>query len=848
MLKNVKLRTKLFFSFGIALLLLGGGIGIYYVTLESAVSGYNGLINQEIELSSLALKIESEMLQCRRREKDFLIRKDLKYFDQFEETAQRLLSHAQSMRKIAGASGYDDISDDAAAISDLTKEYTKNFRAVVSSWRTKGLDENSGLRGKFRDAVHGIMDVVAEHDIGDLYIAFLKMRLNEERFIDKPDDDIRKQFMESLNRYKVLLRNSPCEEISKQTQNSAIDIYEKAVIGYDRESIVISNRDQTSLKLMQTAAEDIENAIHSVFVPNTERMSLAVRRHEKDYIIRGYEKYIAKTHAAIDALLHAFKTADISSVHVEDMEKRVQEYKTAFDEFVDETDQIEKNTESMRQTVHQVEPLVAKIAKTMTDSAEQKISEITGKADKQASFAVIMALIAVFITIIFAFAITRAISRPIQKAVDVSNALAKGNLSVNIVVDGRDETGMLLSAMKHMVEKINEIVSDINALSDEAVNGNLAYRADPGRHEGDFRKIIEGINNTLDAIVDPLNTAAENLDLISKGNIPPEIEREFKGDFNEIKNNLNKMIRNLARFVANAQGAAYQVAAGSRQLSTVSEKMSQGSSEQAAAAEEASSSMEQMAANIRQNADNATETEKIAIKSAKDAGEGGAAVAKTVEAMKQIAQKISIVEEIARQTDLLALNAAIEAARAGEHGKGFAVVASEVRRLAERSRTAAGEISKLSVSSVDIAEQAGEMLDRIVPDIQKTAELVQEISAAGNEQNVGASQINEAIQQLDQVIQQNATASEEMASTAEELMSQAEQLRSTVDYFTLDDSINEKHEYRQRTVFHRSEREKKEAKQKEKQVEPSGPKTSESVRGKNIELDDHVVEDDFEQY
>jgi methyl-accepting chemotaxis protein len=197
--------------------------------------------------------------------------------------------------------------------------------------------------------------------------------------------------------------------------------------------------------------------------------------------------------------------------------------------------------------------------------------------------------------------------------------------------------------------------------------------------------------------------------------------------------------------------------------------------------------MEEMASNIKQNADNAMQTEKISVKSAQDAKEGGKAVSETVSAMKEIAGKISIIEEIARQTNLLALNAAIEAARAGEHGKGFAVVASEVRKLAERSQVAAGEISQLSSSSVQVAEKAGEMLGKIVPDIQKTSELVQEITAASKEAETGADQINKAIQQLDQVIQQNAAASEEIASTSEELSSQAEQLQSTIAFFKTGD-------------------------------------------------------------
>jgi len=230
------------------------------------------------------------------------------------------------------------------------------------------------------------------------------------------------------------------------------------------------------------------------------------------------------------------------------------------------------------------------------------------------------------------------------------------------------------------------------------------------------------------------------------------------------------------------------VASGSRELSASSEEMSQGASEQAASAEEVSSSMEQMSANVRQNADNAMQTEKIALKSAEDALESGNSVAKTVAAMRDIVDKISVIEDIARQTDLLALNAAIEAARAGDQGRGFAVVASEVRRLAERSQIAAGEISRLSASSVDIAEKAGEMLARLVPDIQKTAGLVQEIAASSGEQDRSAVQINQAIQQLDQVIQQNSSVSEEMASTSEELSGQADMLQDTIEFFRVGDT------------------------------------------------------------
>jgi len=284
-------------------------------------------------------------------------------------------------------------------------------------------------------------------------------------------------------------------------------------------------------------------------------------------------------------------------------------------------------------------------------------------------------------------------------------------------------------------------------------------------------------------IANPLAHVVQVLEALAEGDLSQRLEANSGDEIGQMERSLSTVSENLKRTIAEIRGIAAEVSTASQSISSTSVEMSRGATAQAAAAEEASASMEQMASNIKQNADNAQQTDKIANQSAMDAKESGRSVLEAVAAIKEIASKISIIEEIARQTNLLALNAAIEAARAGEHGKGFAVVAAEVRKLAERSQRAAGEINHLSIGTLTVSEKSGQMLEKLVPDIQRTAELVQEISAASREQDAGGEQINKALQQLEKVIQQNASAAEEMAATTEELASQSEQLVNALAFF-----------------------------------------------------------------
>jgi methyl-accepting chemotaxis protein len=346
--------------------------------------------------------------------------------------------------------------------------------------------------------------------------------------------------------------------------------------------------------------------------------------------------------------------------------------------------------------------------------------------------ALIVALAAIGVVVL----VTNAIKRNLSAAIGLANAVAEGDLSATATVTSADEVRDLVDALNLMTENLRGTAH----VAETIASGDLTVKHKPLSDK------------------DTLGIALE------------------------------QMVERLRDVIGDAIAATRNVASGSQEMSATAEQLSQGATEQASSTEEASASMEEMASTIKQSAENAAQTEKIARQSAADAIASGEAVSNAVTAMQTIAEKIMVVQEIARQTDLLALNAAVEAARAGEHGRGFAVVASEVRKLAERSQAAAAEISTLSGHTVKAAQSAGDMLTRLVPDIQRTAELVEEISSGSREQNVGANQINAAIQQLDKVTQQNTSAAEQMSATSEELASQAEQLQAAISYFKIDEN------------------------------------------------------------
>lgn len=414
--------------------------------------------------------------------------------------------------------------------------------------------------------------------------------------------------------------------------------------------------------------------------------------------------------------------------------------------------------------------------KESKQNIEREFSEVRRLHEATQWLVVGTSVVCLLLLVSISVILIRSITRPLRDAVEAADRLAEGDLDVEITTRSKDEIGRLLQSMGRMVGYFQEMAKSARHISRGDVSVEVQQRSERDILGRSFRDMVEY-----------LQEMAGLAETIAQGDLTSRVEP--KSDHDTLGHALRNMTDNLAHVIGDIRSGVLTLSSASSQVSATAQSLSQGTSSQSASVEQTTASLEQMTASITQNAANSREMKRMAEQGSKDAETSGQAVQETMNAMKAIAEKITIVEEIAYQTNLLALNAAIEAARAGENGRGFAVVASEVRKLAERSQEAAKEIGGLAETSVSVAERSATSIQQLIPSNQKTAELVQEVSAASNEQSSGVSQINQAMGLVDQIAQQNASAAEELSATAEELAGQAKTLGMRMDVFALADDV-----------------------------------------------------------
>lgn len=426
-------------------------------------------------------------------------------------------------------------------------------------------------------------------------------------------------------------------------------------------------------------------------------------------------------------------------------------------------------------------------------------ASLSKSVDLTITVLILIVAIAVLGSVALGVFISRSISRAINAVVRAADQLACGDTDIQLNIRNRDETAQLAKSVQNTATALQRLISDANLLSQSAIEGKLSVRADVSEHRGDYRRIIDGFNKTLDAVIMPINEASGVLNEMSNGNFNILVTGEYQGDHAAIKNAMNNTINSLNHLIAEINSAAEQVAAGTTQVAAGSQALSQGAAEQASAIEELTAAMNEIALQTKQNALNAGQANELSMTVREFAMDGNNQMKVMQQAMTQINESsesiskiIKVIDEIAFQTNLLALNAAVEAARAGQHGRGFAVVAEEVRNLALRSASAARETTKMIEESIrkvkagtSMADNTALALEKIVGSVGKATELIGSIAVASNDQATSVAQVNSGIEQVSQVVQTNSSTAEESAAVSEELSGQASLLQDMVGRFNL---------------------------------------------------------------
>lgn len=815
--KNMKIGKKITVGFGGVLILLAIVAVVAIFSLNSASSGLDRYRDIARKANTMG-RIQANLLEARLAVKNYIqtsSRESQKEFNTRSENMSNFLKEAADSINNAGRK---------AKIMEAQKqgeEYKKAFEEVVTLVEKRNDLVNGHLVSSGAGMEKALTEILAtakrDYDMTAAYQSSLVLRnmllarLYVMKFLDtnsQADTERVKNELASMKQNLNILDRELNNAQRRKLLGQVIDFQKEYETAFLKVTDAINNRNSImtgQLDVIGPKIADIAEDIKLVYISEQDSLGPELVQANTNTIV------IAIVLSIIAFAIGIFLSRKIASVIVNPVQEMVYtaqalaEGDTKLSINADSADEIGELAESFR---HLVE------AQNILAEAAEKVGKgdltvkVNARSDKDTLSIALQGMIK-------GLADSDRIQQKqtvyqeeeVNKLIVNLEKIANGDLGINTLVnEGDSDTKILVENFRKMnkaldqtAEAIKALATDAVALSQAAIDGQLSTRADTTKHKGDFRKIVEGVNKTLDEVLNPISEAAEVLDRLAERDLTARVVGNYKGEHANIKNALNRSAEALDEALSQVSESTNQVAAAGNQIASSSQAVAAGASEQASSLEETSSSLEQMASMTKQNAENATQANSMALEARKVGDGSKVAMGQMNEAMSKIrnaaegtAEIIKDINEIAFQTNLLALNAAVEAARAGEAGRGFAVVAEEVRNLALRAKDAAKRTEDLISESVDLSEngenisnEVNDKLNKITESVEKVSNIINEIATASQEQSRGIEQVNLAVNQIDKVTQQNAANSEESSSASEELSSQAEELAAMIGQFKI---------------------------------------------------------------
>ena len=686
-------------------ILFGGVLVVMLGILSMSISGnrktfeqFTNLMDHEVRIDEHSMNIDTLMLQCRRDEKDFLLRDDLKYVGKFNTTIDDLKKQVNALLSLTKGSD-DKMYQEASNILQSVGQYQKGFSAVVEEKKKIGLDNLSGLQGKLRETAHNLAAQLAEHQIDDLYLAFFRMRRFEREYARTGSDRMKEKLNSTLEQVTEMASENPFNPAAKKVVMAELQKYRQALAAYT------ANHSDDSMKAMIKAAVTIEKTFNEIFVPGVRAILLTIRKHEKDYFLRGEDKYIDGAMNAADELVDAFDTEMVLKKYYVAVKQLVDTYRKNLRSVVESNKKIKALIADMRTSVHNVEKMTNKISEYSEKQKQEKAASIASDSGKLTATILLVALIATVLTILVVFFTLRAILGNILRSVEFAGRVGQGDFTTSLEVKSHDEIGRLTESLNEMVSRLNNIFKQFSA------NAQQLQRA-----------------------------AAE----------------------------LAQSSADMTEGAAQSSSKATSVAAAAEEMSANMNSVAAASEQAATNVNVIATSSEEMSATVKeisQNTQKATRVTHEAVALTTSSTEKVDALGTAAGAISKVTE---VITEISEQTNLLALNATIEAARAGEAGKGFAVVANEIKDLAKQTAEATQEIKGKIEDIQGSTETTVVEIRQIADVINDVNSIVSTIATAVDEQNVTTTEIaSNVTQAADGISEVNENVAQTSAVSAE---------------------------------------------------------------------------------